>query len=145
VKLRADEHVSPKIVRAIREVSLSSGWELSCVREFHPARTADETWVPQFAVEGGQAIITADANMLNRPHQLLAIHQSNIRGIVLPSIWADSKRHLQAASLIYFWPQIEAKLKDAQSGEFWRLPRTLVNGLLEPIAVNYSIAAASTT
>ena len=60
MKVRADEHVSPKIVQVLRVISLSVGWELTGVREFHGARTADETWVPKFAAEGGQAIITAD-------------------------------------------------------------------------------------
>jgi hypothetical protein len=53
-------------------------------------------------------IVTADANMLKRPHQILAIHQSNVVGLILPHTWAVAKRHIQASSLIYFWPEIEA-------------------------------------
>lgn len=112
MKLRADEHVSPKIVRALKEVVLSPGWELTHVRDAHGARTADETWVPRFAIEGGKAIITADANMLKRPHQLLAIQQSNVVGLILPHARAIAKRHVQASSLIYFWPEIEACFRD---------------------------------
>lgn len=33
MKIRADEHVSPKIITAVREVALSEGWELSSVWE----------------------------------------------------------------------------------------------------------------
>jgi predicted nuclease of predicted toxin-antitoxin system len=140
VKVRADEHVAPKIVRALKEVSLSPGWELSHVRDSHGARTADETWVPKFASEGGRAIITADANMLKRPHQILAIQQSGVIGLILPSVWAQSKRHVQASSLIYFWPEIEACFTAGAPGEFWRIPTHLHRGPLEKLNINYAQA-----
>ena len=120
MKVRADEHVSPKIVQVLRVISLSVGWELTGVREFHGARTADETWVPKFAAEGGQAIITADANMLKRPHLIAAIQQSGVLGLVLPTAWAQARRHIQASSLIYFWPEIEKCMAGASPGDTWR-------------------------
>jgi len=116
VKVRADEHVAPKIVQVLRIIALSTEWELTGVREFHAARTLDETWLPRFASEGGKAIITAD-------------------------VWAQARRNIQAASLIYFWPEIEATLTTAQAGEFWRVPTTLYAGRLEKLRVNYAAAA----
>ena len=116
MKVRADEHVAPKIVQVLRIIALSTGWELTGVREFHAARTLDETWLPRFASEGGKAIITAD-------------------------VWAQARRNIQAASLIYFWPEIEATLTTAQAGEFWRVPTTLYAGSLEKLRVNYAAAA----
>jgi hypothetical protein len=100
----------------------------------------DETWLPRFASEGGKAIITADANMLKRPHLIAAVQQSGVCGIILPSVWAQARRHVQAASLIRFWPEIEATLTGAQAGEFWRLPTTLYSGSLERLRVNYAAA-----
>lgn len=138
MKIRADEHVSPKIVRAVRELALSAGWELSHVRDAHGPRTADETWVPRFASEGGKAIITADANMLKRPHQLLAVQQSNVVGLILPHTWAEARKHLQASSLLYFWPEIEASFANASPGEFWRIPTKLHKGPLEKLKINYA-------
>ena len=141
MKVRADEHVAPKIVQVLRIIALSTGWELTGVREFHAARTLDETWLPRFASEGGKAIITADANMLKRPHLIAAVQQSGVCGIILPSVWAQARRNIQAASLIYFWPEIEATLTTAQAGEFWRVPTTLYAGSLEKLRVNYAAAA----
>lgn len=140
MKIRADEHVAPKIIRALKDLTLSTGWELSHVREVHGARTADETWVPRFASEGGKAIITADANMLKRPHQILAIRQSNVVGLILPHTWASSRRHVQASSLIYFWPEIEACFSAAQPGDFWRIPAALHRGPLEKLDIDYDTA-----
>lgn len=141
MKVRADEHVAPKIVQALRVVALSSGWELTGVREFHAARTLDETWLPRFASEGGRAIITADANMLKRPHLIAAVQRSGLCGLILPSAWAHARRNVQAASLIRFWPEIEAIFTAAQPGEFWRLPTSLYSGSLEKLKVNYAAAA----
>lgn len=144
MKVRADEHVSPRIVRALREVVLSTGWELSHVRDVHGARTADETWVPRFAAEGGKAIITADANMLARPHQILAIQQSNVVGLILPHTWATAKRHIQASSLIHFWPEIEALFSAAQPGDFWRMPKKLHRGGdMEKLDIDYAKATSA--
>lgn len=140
MKVRADEHVAPKIVRALKEISLSPGWELSHVREVHPPRTADETWVGRFASEGGQAIVSGDANMLKRPHLIAAIQQSRVVGLILPYTWCHAKRHAQAAALLYFWPEIEAAFAGAQPGDFWRLPTALVGGTLEHLRVNYAAA-----
>lgn len=138
--MRADEHVSPKIIQVLRIISLGSGWELTGVREFHGARTADQTWVPRFAAEGGHAIITADANMLKRPHLIAAVQQPGVSGLILPSAWAQARRHIQASSLIYYWPQIEAAFGNAQPGEFWRLPAALHGGVLERLDINYAAA-----
>lgn len=143
MKVRADEHVSPKIVQALRSLTLSAGWELTEVRQFHSARTADETWVPQFADEGGRAILTADANMLKRPHMIVAIQDAQIMGLILPPSWAMAQRHLQAASLIRYWPEIEAAFTGGQPGDFWRLPQTLFSGPLDKLNINYSAAAAA--
>ena len=141
MKIRADENVSPKIVQVLRLISLGPGWELTGVREVHPPRTADQTWVPRFAAEGGRGIITADVNMLKRPHLMAAILASGVFGLLLPSAWAQARRHVQAASIIHFWPEIEATFSVAQPGEFWRMPAALYFGSLERIVVNYAAAA----
>lgn len=143
MRCRADEHVSPRIVRALREVSLASGWELTCVRDVHPTRTADETWMARFAAEEGKGIITADAAILRRPHQIAAVQASGLFGLILPSTWAQSQRHVQAASLVLFWPKIAEAFDTAQPGDFWKLPNALLSGSLQKITVNYAAAAAA--
>jgi hypothetical protein len=79
--------------------------------------------------------------MLKRPHLMAAVQQSGVFGLLLPSAWAQAKRHVQAASMIHFWPEIEATFSDAQPGEFWRLPSALYLGALEKVVVNYAAAA----
>lgn len=78
--------------------------------------------------------------MLARPHQILAIRQSNIVGLILPHTWATAKRHIQASSLIYFWPEKEALFTQAQAGDFWRISPKLHRGEIEKLEVNYAKA-----
>jgi hypothetical protein len=57
-----------------------------------------------------------------------------------------AKRHIQASSLIYFWPEIEALFSTAQRGDFWRMPKKLPSGgEIEKLDINYAQATSSQT
>lgn len=141
MKIRADEHISPKIVRAVQSLVLAAGWELSHVREHHTARTADETWIPRFVLEGGKAILSADRRMLSRPHQTVAIADGGLICVFLSKQWAQAKRHEQAAQILHWWPCIEKTLAVSQAKDCWRVPNGYGQGELEKIVVNFEKAA----
>ena len=140
MKIRADEHVAPKILRALENLVLRDDWELSHVRDFHGARTLDETWIPRFASEGGRVLLSGDASMLRRPHELKAILESRVVVVVMAPPWQNSKRHQQAASLIWHWPAIEAALLTASDGDCWRVPFAFGSSTIEKVSVNYAKA-----
>jgi hypothetical protein len=131
LKIRADEHIAPKIVRAVRELVLAPQNELTHVREYNTARTADETWVPRFALEGGHAIISADRHILARPHQQAAIVASGLSCVILPHQWAQSRRHEQAAHILWWWPRIEHALETMTHPQFLKVPFDFGRGPLE--------------
>jgi hypothetical protein len=141
LKIRADEHVSPKIVQAIRLLCLKSQWEFSHVLEKHATRTADETWLPQFATEGGTAILTGDANILKRPHQLIAIRDTGLVSVVLSWQWTQAKRHEQAANIIYWWPKIQTAIESSVSGDCWPVPFLFDKSELNRKVIAYDKAA----
>ncbi|HLJ62764.1 MAG TPA: hypothetical protein VKT70_01570 [Stellaceae bacterium] len=143
MKIRADENVSPRIVHAVRSLVLQPGWELTHVREFHSARTADETWMPRFSQEGGNAILSADRRILTRPHQLAAIAQGGLIGIFLSPQWAESRRNEQAAQILHWWPRIEETLLNSKPRDCWKVPHGYGNGDLEKISINYAAAQAA--
>lgn len=143
MKVRADEHISPRIVRAVQTIALSDGWELTHVRDFNSARTADETWIPRFVLEGGQVILSADRKILSRPHQLLAISEGNLIGIFLPAKWAEARGHAQAAHILWWWPRIEAIIKISKPKQCWRVPYEFGEAHIEEITINYEQALRS--
>lgn len=143
MRIRADENVSHKIVRAIALVCLRPGWELSHVRDDHAARTPDETWLPKFAAEGGAAILSGDANMLKRPHQLAAVKQSGLICLILSSHWTHAKRHEQAANIIYWWPRIEGAIETSAPGDCWPIPHTFDKSELQKKFIDFEKATKS--
>lgn len=137
MKVRADEHVSRKIVRAISDLALSDGWELTHVRDLHERRTADETWIPRFAADGGKAILSGDRKIRSRPNQIKSIRDSGLICIFLPSEWASSRRAIQAAFLIYWWSKIEFKILQSQPTDCWLVPFEFSNRDLEPFHISF--------
>ena len=143
MKIRADEHVSPRIVEAVQSLILMPGWELTHVREFHSARTADETWMPRFVQEGGRVILSADRRILSRPHQIAAIAQGGLIGIFMSPQWAQSRRNEQAAQMLHWWPRIEKVILDSKPKDCWIVPYGYNRGALKRIPVNYAKAGVA--
>lgn len=119
MKIRADEHVSPMIVRMVRDVAISPPFEFSSIYEAGHRATADTYWITEFAQEGGGAIISADTDFIKKPPQVIAIDQTGLRVIFLPPRFANAAASLQAAHILMWWSRIEEKLKVAKGREFW--------------------------
>ena len=64
MRIRADEHVAPAIVVAVRDMALSEGWELDSVLSAGDKGSSDVHWITKFAAEGGDAILTVDTDFL---------------------------------------------------------------------------------
>jgi len=122
VKIRADEHVSEQIVRAVREIALSKDWYLSHVVEAGYGGAADEHWATAFAREGGEAILTADTDFHKRHAQMAAIAQTGLKVIHMPPAWAQSRGDLQAAHIFQWWRRIENKLVSMRRRECYQPP-----------------------
>ena len=122
MRIRADEHVSPEIVRIVRELALCPGWEFTHVVDAGGQGTGDVTWITEFARDGGDAIVSADKDFLKRHHQVLAVCQTGLRVIHLPARWANSPCRLQAAHVLLWWDRIEETLKTCERRQCWRVP-----------------------
>ena len=119
MRIRADEHVSPKIVRIICELALTPQFELSSVYDEGHDGTIDQYWVTAFANAGGNAIVSADKDFFRRPHQVVAIDKTGLRVIYLPPKCANAPGYLQASHVLMWWPRIERKLAEAKAREVW--------------------------
>ena len=140
MKIRADENVSYRIVKTVNLLCLREGWEFSHVRDVHAARTSDETWLPQFAAEGGKAILSGDANMLKRPHQIGAVRETGLVCFVLSKAWTQARRHEQAANILFWWPRIELALEQSKPGDCWPVPNKFDASMLVRKVIDYDKA-----
>jgi hypothetical protein len=122
LRLCADENVAPLISDLIRETLLSGDFTLDCIDDHQARGVDDQIWVRKFADAGGEAIVGGDAAMLSRPNEVIAIHQTGLRLIVLDPKWPRQKRHIQISYLFYWWPHIEEALRSSGKGACLRVP-----------------------
>lgn len=122
MKIRADEHVAPAIVRAVRDIALGDGFELTSVLDAGYAGTSDVHWITAFASDVGDAILTADTDFLKLPAQVLAVQRTGLRVIHLPSSWANGRRAMQAGHILISWRRIETQLTTMRPRECFTMP-----------------------
>jgi hypothetical protein len=122
LKIRADEHVSKEIVRAVREMALTPGWQFDHVAEAGDRGAGDVHWITKFAQQGGNAILSADTDFLKRHHQVLAVQKTGMRVIHLPNRWSMSRCELQAAHILLWWKRVEACIGKMGARECYKAP-----------------------
>ena len=138
MKVRADEHVSLEIVRSVRAMALSNGWELSHVIEVGDRGSTDEHWITRFANEGGHAIISGDTDFFRRQHLVLEVNRTGLRIIHMPSKWANARCELQAAHILLWWKRIERTISEMGQRECFRPPWNVTeDGTLNKVKVDY--------
>ena len=106
----------------ISGTALSSAFEISSVYESNQRATPDEHWITAFAKDGGDAILSADKDFFRKPHQVVAVDDTGLRVIYLPTRWANAPRHLQAAHILMWWRRIEVSLAESKPREIWAVP-----------------------
>lgn len=141
MKIRANEHISEEIVRAVREIALSPGWNLSHVIEVGDRGSEDEHWITKFANEGGHAVLSGDTDFFKRHHLVLAVNRTGIRVIHMPSKWSNARCELQAAHILLWWRRIEKMVSDMSARECYRPPWNISeDGELNRVKVDYQAA-----
>lgn len=118
MKIRADEHVSPKIVQALRVISLGLERTLSHVSEKGQAGTPDISWAKNFSENGGTAILTSDKGFI-KGQQRKAIEATGLQVVLLPEKWAWSTAYRQAAFILFWWSKIEEAVSEGRSSDIW--------------------------
>lgn len=141
MRIRADEHVSPEIVRAVREMALTPGWEITQVTQVGDRGSEDEHWISKFAREGGHAVLSGDTDFFKRHHLVLEVNKTGLRVIHLPSKWANARCDLQAAHILLWWRRIEKTISTMSGRQCYR-PKWNIkeDGELDRIKVDYQDA-----
>lgn len=120
MKIRADEHVSPKLVGIVRTVALErSDVDLSSIYESDQRGMADHHWITEFANEGGHAILSTDTDFFKKHQQVLAVERTGLRVVWFAPPHGNAKLRLQLANALIWWPIIESTIREARAREFW--------------------------
>ena len=127
------------VVKAIKVLLLRDGWELSSVRDIGDSGRDDVSWITRFASEGGDAILTADADFHKHEPQVNAIFATGLKVIYLPSGWVNAKVHLQVAHVLQWWRRIESTLETMAPRECYRTVYTLKEPKeLKPVKIDFT-------
>lgn len=124
MRLIGDEHVSPKIIRALQDLAISriDGWQIESAVGSRYSGREDEDWVAAFARDGGHGLISADREMLKRPTLITQISETGLIGIYVRGGYANAPRVRQAAHMLFWWPRIEETFRKAAPGTAWIVP-----------------------
>ena len=141
MRIRADEHVSERIVDAIINMALGENFELSSVVRCGDRSKSDVHWIKSFANEGGKAILSGDTDFFLRPHQVMAVCQCGLMVVHMPARWSNAKCHLQAAHLLMWWGRIEAALANGRPPQCFRPAWNISErGAVERVRIDYESA-----
>jgi len=123
MNILADEHISPRIVKAVCELALTGSFNFSTlIGNSDYQAIEDEDWIDKFGRNGGYGVISADRRMLQRPTLIQKITDHVMKAVFLPAEWANSKRVHQASHILYWWPTIEQCFIESPSGSAWIVP-----------------------
>jgi hypothetical protein len=132
VRIVADEHLSPRILRAVQDIALprNDSIILESVRHSDLIGSEDEYWIERVAASGGNGILSGDRRMLKRPRILTIIRDSGLIAVMLPAVWSNANRTFQAAFVLYWWPAIQKTFQDGETGSIWTVPDGFGHGPL---------------
>lgn len=121
MKICADENISPRLVEIVNDLSIGSP-RLLHVSEIGSLGVKDSIWVRTFAEQDGDAILTADANMSRRQSELIAIGETGLKLVILPTQYQQGGIRLQSAYMLLWWPKVVELVPQGARGSFLKLP-----------------------
>ena len=125
-----DHNLSPKLARALNELTKGSGHEVVALRDRFPADTADVEWIQRLGNEGGWAVVSGNRDILRNPVELAAWRESKLTIFFLARGWSSLTHWVKAAKFVHAWPTIETHASTVKPGAAYVVH---VNGKLEVI------------
>jgi hypothetical protein len=151
VKVAFDENIPMAMVRVFetfaKETALkkaTGNFTIESAKAYTPKQEEadyrpknDVPWINRFYKAGGRVIISGNTQMLEVPHERLALIESGMLVIFFPKSWNNWDFFNKCAHLMHWWPIIAGKARVGRKGTFWRVPLTWAakkKGKLHPIA-----------
>ncbi len=123
MKLLADEHVSTRLVAALKHV-LWGGIDLAHVKDRHGPGTPDEAWLSAWINDGGDAVLSGDRRFMTRAATVERIRRARIAAFALEPPWQKWPLHRQAALILAHWDSVLDQIQ-AGGGSTWKVPSKL--------------------
>ena len=151
MKIAFDENLPMAMVRVFETFAtekqlrkLTGNFEIESAKKYTPApddsdflRRSDVPWIERFAKADGRIIISGNTDIINVPHERLALINAGMITIFFEAKWNQRGFFEKCAHLMLWWPIIARKVKRAKRGSFWKVPNDWTasdRGKLRPIS-----------
>jgi hypothetical protein len=108
---------------------LTGSFDIESAKKYTPKPTDgdyvkknDVPWIKRFSNAGGRIIISGNTEMMNVPHERLALIENKMVTVFFESKWNNWGFFDKCGHLMHWWPVIAKKIKRAPDGSFWRVP-----------------------
>ncbi|CAA7613480.1 hypothetical protein [Magnetospirillum sp. UT-4] len=122
MKFVFDEHLPPRLAKAIGVLAENEPYEIDHLRSLYPAGTKDLQWIPELGRQEGCVFISEDRRIRTRPAEKEALRASGLVGFFLAKGWNQEGLWERAALLIRWWPRIVATASSARPGDQFEVP-----------------------
>jgi len=106
LKLALDENLPPALAHAIHALLVPSGGVAISIPEQFGHGIADRDWMTALHEQGGWAVLTVDRKLRTRPHERLALEQSNLVVFILAAGWNQERYWPKVAGIIRWLPRM---------------------------------------
>lgn len=120
MKLLLDENLSPRIAKALNE--LSGQHEVTSIREKFGNGVADLDWIEMLSKEGGWAIISKDRFTKQNGLEKEALKKSGLIVFSLQRQWRKATFWDQAQRLVKWYPLLIQQAETIQGGAAFEVP-----------------------
>lgn len=120
MKVMADEHLSPYLARALREL-FAADHQVEHIRERFGPATTDLSWIQALSQEGGWVILSADRRITRNRTELHAFRSSGLIGFFLCRTISEKPVQKQMIRILQVWDSIEAQVKLVRPGAMFEV------------------------
>jgi hypothetical protein len=121
VKVLVDEHLPPRLARALNEL-FGPKDEVVALRERFGTGVQDVQWIEALNQEGRWVVISADRRITRNRAEFHAFRKSRLIGFFLSKGLYKSPLARQAERIIGLWSDIAALAERVEGGAMFELP-----------------------
>ncbi len=92
------------------------------VTEDDYVKDSDVPWLGRFAKDGGRVVISGDMNMMDSPHEQLALQRAGFIVIFFERKWSEWDFFRKSSLLLHYWRHIAKTVKRSSPGTIYRVP-----------------------
>lgn len=85
-------------------------------------KDSDVPWLERFAADGGKIVISGDVDMLDSPHELLALQQKGFVVVFFERKWSQWDFFRKSSLLLHYWRILSRRIRAAKPGTLLRIP-----------------------